>query len=272
MLIVDAQVHIWSSGPPTNPNHRQVNTFSKDELLREMDEAGVDAAVLHPPGWDPNGNEVAVEAAREHPDRLCVLGHFPLDQPRSLDDWKSRPGMKGLRFALLEPRQRAWWTDGTMDWFWPAAERAGLPVALLAGEFLPVVSQVAERHPGLKLAIDHLGRVGRTQAKDEAAFADLGEMLALARFPNVSIKATGAPSYSSEPYPFRNIHGYLRQIYDAFGPERMFWGTDITRMPCSWRQCVTLFSEELPWLSESDKELIMGRAVCNWLDWSPSDR
>lgn len=48
----------------------------------------------------------------------------------------------------------------------------------------------------------------------------------------------------------------------------MFWGTDITRMPCSWRQCVTLFTEELPWLSEDDKELIMGRALCQWLDWA----
>ena len=66
---------------------------------------------------------------------------------------------------------------------------------------------------------------------------------------------------------YRNIHGYLRQIYDAFGPERMFWGTDITRMPCSWRQCVAMFTEGLPWLSAGDKELIMGRALCGWLDW-----
>ena len=33
MLIVDAQVHIWSSGKPTNPNHRQVPVFSKDDAL-----------------------------------------------------------------------------------------------------------------------------------------------------------------------------------------------------------------------------------------------
>jgi hypothetical protein len=37
MLIVDAQVHIWSSGKPTNANHRQVPAFTKDELLKEMD-------------------------------------------------------------------------------------------------------------------------------------------------------------------------------------------------------------------------------------------
>ena len=36
---------------------------------------------------------------------------------------------------------------------------------------------------------------------------------------------------------------------------RMFWGTDITRMPCSWRKCVTMFTEELPWLSPREKEL-----------------
>ncbi len=268
MLIVDAQVHIWSSGPPTNPAHRQVNSFSKDELLKEMDEAGVNAAVLHPPGWDSNGNQVAIEAARQHPDRLAILGHFPLDRPEShalVDGWKNRPGMLGLRFALLQPQTRAWWTDGTIDWLWPAAERAGLPVALLAADFLPIVGQVAERHPNLKLLIDHLGRAGAV--KDAAAFENLPELLALARYPNVAVKATGAPSYSSEAYPYRNIQPYLHQIYDAFGARRMFWGTDITRMPCSWRQCVTLFTEELPWLSESDKELIMGRAICDWLDW-----
>ena len=271
MRIVDAQVHIWGSGPPTNAPHRQVEVFSKDSLLAEMDEASVDAAILHPPGWDPNGNDVAVDAARHHPDRFAILGHFPLDRPESRTlpaHWTDRPGMIGLRFALLQPHQRAWWTDGTMDWLWPAAEQAGLPVALLAADFLPVVGQVAERHPRLKLLVDHLGRSGA--AKDAPAFANVSELIALARYPNVAVKATGAPSYSSEPYPYRNIHPYLRQLYDAFGPERMFWGTDITRMPCSWQQCVTMFTEELPWLSERDKELTMGEALCTWLNWQPS--
>jgi predicted TIM-barrel fold metal-dependent hydrolase len=268
MFIVDAQVHIWGSGPPTNPSHRQVNSFTKEELLTEMNAAGVNAALLHPPGWDPNANELSVEAARQHPDRLAVLGNFPLHDPKSrqvIAGWKQQPGMLGLRFALLQPQQRAWWTDGTLDWLWPAAERAHIPIALLAGEFLAVVAEVAERYPDLKLAIDHLGRTGRVQ--DEPAFANLAELLALAKYPNVAVKATGAPSYSSQPYPYRNIWPYLRQIYAAFGPERMFWGTDITRMPCSWQQCVTLFTEELPWLTQYDKELIMGRAVCNWFGW-----
>jgi predicted TIM-barrel fold metal-dependent hydrolase len=269
MLIVDAQVQFWSSGKPTNANHRQVAAFTKDDLLKEMDEAGVDAAVIHPPAsWDPNSNELAVEAARQHPHRLAILGNFPLDKPESrglIDGWKKRPGMLGLRFVFLQPHMKSWPTDGTIDWLWPAAERAGLPIALLAGDFLPKLAQVAGQHPRLKLIVDHLGR--SSGAKDDAAWANLPAMLALARYPNVAIKATGAPSYSSEAYPYRNIHGHLKRIYDAFGPERMFWGTDITRMPCSWRQCVTMFTEELPWLRGRDLELVMGQAVCDWLGW-----
>jgi hypothetical protein len=42
---------------------------------------------------------------------------------------------------------------------------------------------------------------------------------------------------------------------DAVDPERT----------CSWRKCVTMFTEEVAWLSPGEKELIMGRAVCDWL-------
>jgi hypothetical protein len=51
----------------------------------------------------------------------------------------------------------------------------------------------------------------------------------------------------------------------------MFWGTDITKMPCSWRQCLTMFTEELPWLSEDDKRLVMGEALCAWWGWDRGD-
>src|SRR4029450_4283479 len=160
MLVVDAQIHIWRNNKPTNPNHRQVIDFTADDVLKEMDEGGVNAALIHPPGWDPDSNTLAVEAARQHPNRLAILGNFPLDRPESralIDTWKSRPGMLGLRFTFPQPHQKTWPTDGTIDWLWPAAERAGIPVALLAAGFLPKVGQVAERHPRLQLRLEPPG-------------------------------------------------------------------------------------------------------------------
>jgi predicted TIM-barrel fold metal-dependent hydrolase len=271
MKIVDAQVHIWSGGKPGNLRHRQIPAFTKDDLLKEMAVAGVDAAVIHPPtSWDPNANALAIEAARAHPDRFSILGNFPLDRPESrglIDGWKKQPGMLGLRFTFLQEHMKSWPTDGTIDWLWPAAERAGLPVALLAANFLSKVGEVAERYPRLKLIIDHLGR--RSPAETgEGAWDNLPQMLVLAKHPNVAIKATGAPSYSAQAYPFRDIHDKLKRIFDAFGPARMFWGTDITRMPCPYRQCVTTFTEELPWLKGRDAELVMGRGICEWIGWN----
>ena len=271
MQIVDAQIHVWGSGLPSNMAHRQVTAFTTEEAVGMMDEGGVDAAVIHPPGWDPGSTEMAFAAVRNYPGRFAIMGSFPLEQPenRSLvASWKDQPGMLGLRYGFLQDPMRSWLADGTLDWLWDTAERADVPIAMLATDSLTEIGQIAERHPGLRLTIDHLGgRGGTTTLKDAAAMTHIPALLELAKHPNVAVKVTGAPGYSSEAYPFPAMHTYIRQIYDAFGPNRMFWGTDITKMPCSWRQCVTMFTEELPWLSEPDKELIMGQAVCAWWGW-----
>ncbi|MEJ0017950.1 MAG: amidohydrolase family protein [Acetobacteraceae bacterium] len=271
MQIIDAQIHLWGTGLPSNLSHRQVTHFTAEEAIPLMDEAGVDAAVIHPPGWDPNSMEMAFKAVRDYPGRFVILGSLPLEAPDSRDHiaaWRDQPGMLGLRYTFLHDPARRWLADGTLDWLWAAAERAGVPIAMLATDSLVEIGRLAERHPGLRLTIDHLGgRGGLTTLKDDAAMEHMPRLVALARHPNIAVKATGAPGYSAESYPYPKMQGYLRQIYDAFGPHRMFWGTDITKMPCSWRQCVTMFTEELPWLDEADQRLVMGDALRAWWGW-----
>jgi len=267
MVIVDAQVHIWRGGTPS-AHHRQ-EPFGADDLLQAMATAGVDRAVLVPPTWDPNARAVALAAARHHPDRFAVMGGLPLDHPESraeLPRWREQSGALGLRFSFNSPKTQAWLADGTADWVWPAAARANLPVALLAPGVLPAIGAIARNHPNLRIIVDHLG-IPRG-LKDDAAFAHLPELIALAALPNVAVKAAGLPSYASkDPYPYRSLHPYLRQVIDAFGPDRVFWGTDLSRMTCSYRTCVSMFTEELDWLSARELELIMGAALCRWIGW-----
>jgi predicted TIM-barrel fold metal-dependent hydrolase len=272
MLIVDSQIHIWENGK-MSAHHRQIPNYSIDDALAEMASAGVDAAVIHPPSsLGESVNELAVKAVRLHPDKFCILGHFDIQSPdreKIVAHWRERPGMLGFRFTFNQAHQKSWWTDGSLDWFWAACEKHDLRVGLLAsGKSIEAFGNIAKRYPRLKMHIDHIGRGGGGGGvKDDAVFADLPNMLALAKLPNVAVKLSGAPSYSSEAYPYRNIHGYLRQIIETFGPERCFWGTDITRMPCSYRQCVTMFTEEMLWLKGRDLELVMGKAVVDWLGW-----
>jgi predicted TIM-barrel fold metal-dependent hydrolase len=267
MEIVDAQVHIWSAGTPSQ-DHIPDSSFTAERLLAGMDAAGVHRALIHPPGWDLNAEAVAAAAVAAHPGRFAILGSFAPTAPESRNlvaGWLQRPGMLGLRWAPLHPQARALFLSGEMDWIWAEAQRHDVPVALLAGPVLGKFRTIAESHPHLRLIIDHCGLLRLKQ--DAAALEHIEHLLALARLPNVAIKATGAPGYSTEAYPFRNLHDPLRRIFEAYGPKRFFWGTDITRMPCSYRQCVTFFTEELRFL-EGHLDWVMGRGIREWLNWT----
>lgn len=267
MKIIDAQIHLWEKEVDVVPPHRR-KPFGLDEALGEMDAAGVHGAVIHPPSWELGSLTLAKEAARRHPDRFAILGRIdPLapDRLEQLAGWLDTPGVLGLRYTFLKPHERTWMDDGTMDWLWPEAERLGVPVALLSDGYLGHVERIASRHPDLRLIIDHFGvRRGNV---DAAAFASLPDVLKLARHPNVAVKVTGGPQYVSDGYPFVSLLSHYRAIHGAFGPERMFWGTDITRMPCTWRECVTAFTEHQPWCSPDDMRLIMGEGIQRWLGW-----
>jgi predicted TIM-barrel fold metal-dependent hydrolase len=187
MQIVDAQVHLWGTGLPSNLAHRQVTHFTPEEAIVLMDEGGVDAAVIHPPGWDPNSTDMAFKAVRNYPGRFAIMGAVPLDRPDSrarIAGWREQPGMLGLRYGFLHDPARRWLSDGTLDWLWSAAETANVPIAALATDSLTDLGRIAERHPGLRLTIDHLGgRGGLTTLKDAAAMTHMPELLALAKFP-----------------------------------------------------------------------------------------
>jgi len=56
-------------------------------------------------------------------------------------------------------------------------------------------------------------------------------------------------------------------VHRAFGARRMFWGSDLSRLRGSYRECVTMWTEAMPWLTREDLEWIMGRGLCEWLGW-----
>lgn len=274
MRIVDAQVHIWAEGK-ASAHHTtwRPEPFTAEDLIHEMDAAGVACAVLAPPTWDPTGNEPSLDAAQRWPERFTVTGNIdwraPAD-PALIRDWRTQKGMSGLRMSFNSPEKQAYLADGSLDWIWAEAEKVDLPIMLLIPRGLAAVDRIAGRYPGLRLCVDHLG-IPRG-AKDAEAFLHLDELLALAAHPGVSVKAGGLPGYSTvDAHPHPSLHEPLRRVYDTFGPERIFWATDITRMQCTYREIVTMFTEALPWLSARDKQLIMGDAVCRWLGWQPAD-
>jgi len=185
MFVVDSQVHIWAADIPERPwpkrgKPHRLAPLGKDELLREMDAAGVDRVVIVPPSWEGDRNDLGLEAAQAHPNRFAVMGRLDPQAPSSpgtLATWRRQPGMLGLRFAFVGPIMQPLLTEGDMDWVWSEAEKAGVPLyVLVPHSMVHLIDAVAERYPRLKIVMDHLALT--PGKKDEAAFRDFDKLLA----------------------------------------------------------------------------------------------
>lgn len=272
-MIADAQVHIWEPESPLQPwppggrerAHR--SALGPDEVLRTMDATGVERAILVPPSFANADNEYALEAARRHPDRFAVMGRIAAERPeslRSLEHWREQAGLLGFRLTLSRGASREWLDNQTLDPFWDACEAFGIPIYVLPPGILDKIRDVAVAHPRLKLIIDHLGL--RTGAKDAEILTAVDEIFPLAAVPNIAVKATCLPSYVSEAFPFPTLQELIPRIVRAFGAERVLWGSDFSRLPCTYDENLRLFTEESG-LSAEQLGWITGRSLSEWLDW-----
>ncbi|MFO0441078.1 MAG: amidohydrolase family protein [Betaproteobacteria bacterium] len=273
MLIVDSQVHIWGANTPERPwparAHAQREIpLGHEQLLKDMDEAGVDRVVIVPPSWEGDRNDLAIEAVKQHPDRFAIMGRFNPEAPDAravIKTWLQQPGMFGMRFTFHIPVLQQPLIEGKFDWVWAEAEKLGIHLMVLVPQdFVHAIDKVAERYPGLKIVMDHMAL--SSGKPEEETFRHFDKLLPIAKRPNVAVKASALPSYISEPFPFRRAQTYARRAFDAFGPQRLFWGSDWSRSPVPYRQHVEMW-QQADWLSASDKEWVLGRGLCEWLGW-----
>ncbi len=285
-VIVDAQVHLWPANTPERPwlpgaKPQLPEPFTIERIIPLMDEAGVDRVVIVPPAsLEGERVDYAQEAVKRYPGRFAIMARVALDKPdraARLATWRDQPGVLGVRLNFAAD-EAAWLTNGTADWFWPAAEKARLPVMFLTSGQTSLFARIAERHPELTLILDHMGvgaglrpRADSSGSASNNVVADaIAQAAALAKYPNVSVKLSSVPLISTEPYPFRDTIPHIQRLFDAYGPERCHWGTDVTNSfaRATYRQRVTQFTEELPFLTESDKDWIMGRSILARLRWT----
>ena len=273
-VLCDAQVHIWGADTPARPwpkvhgePHREV-PYGAQEIIEEMDRAGVERAVIVPPSWEGDRNDLAVNAVTDYPGRFCIMGRVNLGPaaPRDLSHWLDTPGMRGVRLTFHRPEMRRWLTDGSASWLWEEAERLGLPVMLLAPGQSAELVPIARRYRDLTLIIDHCNLSVEAVASDIGPAID--SLMPLVDCANVIMKISALPCYTEEVFPFQGLQGDIRRVIDAFGKDRCVWGSDISRLPCDYRDWATLFLEEFGLLSHEEAEAVGGATLCRALNWS----
>ena len=141
------------------------------------------------------------------------------------------------------------------------AREAVIQFHLRAG-FADQVAEIARRYPHLKLLLDHMGYPNIEE--DPAAFQPIVD---LAGYDNVFLKVSDVAGRSKLGFPYEDVHPFIRTLLNAFGSGRTMWGTGYPghhRVKHSWPTLadeLRLIREGLPFLSEDDREAILGRTA-----------
>lgn len=267
-MITDAQIHLWTNNQA--PSHHRQSPYDAESAIADMRQNGIDRAINCPAIWDERSNDYADQAAALYPDRFATMGWFALDinpDRPMMEQRLTKAGFLGFRFVFFRPSDCEALIDGRLDWIWETAHDLCLPISFgITPELLGHVGLVAQRYPAMRVMIDHMAVGPFTKLPD--AKGHLDDLIILSRQSNVALKVTAVPSMALDAYPFPSVNDFLKSNFDAYGPDRFFWGTDITRMPCSWRDCADMFLQHLPWLSRSDADRVMSGGVSDWVGWT----
>lgn len=231
-----------------------------DRFLAELDSAGVTRAAVVTPStmaWD---NSVTVQAIREHPDRFVGIGRV---DPSSADAAARcadllADGIVGIRLTTHGVANLSWLDGDPVHQLAEVLGDGGGVVEFHSGpaEF-DLVAAFAQRHPGVTVLLDHGGRPDVTAGLDGT---DHRAALALARFPNVATKTPGAYFFSRAEPPHRDLAPYQRSLLDAFGAERVMWGSDWPGCLAAGAYVDALAAAEaaLEGATEAERDLVLG--------------
>jgi L-fuconolactonase len=274
-LIIDTHMHVWSDDPvrfpfahPYDPKYVPPKIPASVELVvKEMDEKGVRYCVLvqtinH--GWD---NRYLIKCLKAHPKRFRGQGLIDPTDPdvaTKLGELMKVPGMTGVRFSPIYYKGKDdWINEKSKDALWRKAEETGAVFNFfIASEQLPKLEDRVKRFGKVKVVIDHLARVD-LEGKDVEG--ETNKLLALAKYPNVYVKVSELMILSpSKKFPYRDTYALVRKVSDAFGPDRLLWGTGFpgaTRAQAdrpSLDDELALIRKEIPFFTAKDRVKILG--------------
>jgi L-fuconolactonase len=230
--IIDAQIHDPFPGLPLTEEQKPLQTLLQVELAREsLDTLGVDMALA------VTKEEFINLAHQRYPGRfpgVLTIWHTTADIGAEVRRIRAHPAMvagRALVGNFLDATMRPEFDQGVFDPLYAAAAEVGLPIFNSTHGGCARMAAIAERHPDLTLIIDHIGVAQHPVSPPETmSWRTFPDLLALSRYPNVAVKLCGAPLLSAQPYPFDDVWPYLARLFDAFGFDRVMWGSDYTRL------------------------------------------
>lgn len=266
LRIVDPHVHVWKNDPrypwPADLKSPPKQDATPETLLALMKEHGVSQTVIVHVIYYQWDCRYAADTVRAHPTKfmgVCRIDPQSNEAVEQLDRWVS-DGLHGVRLSPGTGPGGEWINDTqAMDAIWQRTAEHKIPMCILCPiTRIPDVEKVIERHDGaLDVCIDHMADCPIDQSDE------LAKLLRLARYPRVYVKLSHLWLLSKQDYPYRDTHDQVRRLYDAFGPQRLMWGTDWPGVEdyCGYAKSLALYRDEIKFFNDDDRKWILGETA-----------
>jgi predicted TIM-barrel fold metal-dependent hydrolase len=220
-------------------------SFTVQELLDRAKPSGVNRVVLIQMSFYGHDNSYMLDAMKMYPGTFSGVAvidqnaHHPEAQMKELKG----QGVRGFRIYPKDvPIER--WLDGEglQAMFKAGGEQNLAMCCLIDPNALPALSKACQKFPDTPVVIDHLCRIGD-----------------MARHKNVRVKVSAFYALGKKKPPYLDLSPMIKQVYDAFGPERLMWATDCPYQVVdhSYQQSIDLILHGLDFLTAVDKEWIL---------------
>lgn len=146
-----------------------------------------------------------------------VVGLRPMIQDIGDDDWMLRPELAPAFEALIA-------CDLTFD-------------ALVLPRHLKNLGAILERHPAMRVVIDHAAKPQISERRFEDWAAD---MRRLAGHSQVFCKLSGLVTEAGAAWRTEDLAPYVAHLVDVFGPQRLIWGSDwpVVLLACDYARWI----------------------------------
>lgn len=241
------------------PPYMQDLSAPAEVIAAQMDHAGIAVSILQNDHIYGNLAEEFATAGKRHPGRFIGLAQvdeafaYRGDQIAALHDQVARLGMAGLYFTttgLFRSGYRPLHDDRRYDPFWREVERLALPVFWVQSANSPVgtyvdemncLARLMDRFPNLRHVLVHgVPTALYADANDRLVLPDIiNQLLRSGRVFSELLYPIGWGGKQNYPYPRAAVH--FRQLFDAYGPGRFIWGSDMPNVEryCTYRQSLT---------------------------------
>jgi len=268
-VIIDPHLHVWSDDEERYPfpGGKPPEGGGSVELLNEtMSSAGVDKAVIVQPKQSLFDNRYVADCLEQFPGKFAAVGLVDPttpDAPDRLEELVVEHGFGGMRLHLGRYGPPSVLAAPDQNPLWQMAEKLGACILLLGyEEEYAALEPIVSRFPQVNVVFDHLAAV---PANEVAPYPLLNILLRFAQYPNVYVKVSNVCHRSEEPYPHRDTFPMIHQVYDAFGPERLMWGSDFPHVirpgATGYVESLDLIRKEIDFFTEEDLEWILCKTI-----------